>query len=135
MKHIVFVTKYLWRTDYNILTKSVIKIIAKKVQDSRYFQHQLTQHLILYTQTSNATVIFVPIRSHTGMKIAGLILTFHAREFDWRKMSSKCKGDHQRIKDVCRYAKFCLYFVHSRNLVGSCTVETNAAAADFFLMI
>ena len=36
---------------------------------------------------------------------------------------------------MCNCAEFCPCFAHSLNLVGSCSVEANAAASSFFLMI
>ena len=36
---------------------------------------------------------------------------------------------------MCSYAEFCPCFAHSLNLAGSCAVEANTAATNFFLMI
>ena len=90
---------------------------------------------------------FVPIKSHTGLGIAEVILTFLQRNSIGVKycrgqsydnasnMSGKYKGVQQRIKDVCSYAEFCPCFAHSLNLVGYWPVEADTAASNFFLVI
>ena len=145
----------------NIMGKSVIKIILKEVQESQYFsisvdsttdithtdQLCITLRYVLPSAPVGRFVIFVPIKSHTWLGIAEVILTFlqrnsidikycHSQSYsNASNMSGKYKGVQQRIKDVCSYTEFCQCFAHLLNLVGSCTVKAKAAAANFFLMI
>ena len=142
----------------NIIAKSVTEVIVKEAQCSRYFSISVdstpdithTDQLcitIRYVLPYKRFVTFVPIRSHTGLGIAEVILNFleenaidikncRGQSYDnANNMSGKYKGVQQRIKDVCGYAEFCPCFAHSLNLVGSCAVKANTAAANFFSII
>ena len=145
----------------NIIAKSVIKVIVKEVQESRYFsisvdstpdithrdQLCITLRYVLPSGPFKRFVTFVPIASHTGLGIAEVILSYlqknstdvkycRGQSYDnASNISGKYKGIQQRIKVVCSYAEFCPCFSHSLNLVGSCAVKANAARSNFFLMI
>ena len=143
------------------MSKSVIKIIVNEVQDCPYISRSVdltsvfthidqlckTLRYVLPSSPIEKFVTFVPIKSHIGMGIVEVILTFLQKNLvdvkyyrrqsygNASNMSCKDQDVQQRIKDVCSYAEFRPSFAHSLNLIGSCVVEANAAASNFFLMI
>ena len=144
----------------NIMAKSVIKIIVKGSAriwkffniswlDPWYYTLRPIMHnfeCVLSSGSVKRFITSVPIKRHTGLGIAETIFTFlQKNSIDVKycrsqstTMPATCrsnKGVQQRIKDVCSYAEFCPCFAHSLKLVGSCAVEADAAASNFFSMI
>ena len=138
--------------------KKVLSVIVDEIKTAKYFSisvystpdvmhvDQLTVIICYVLQSGHVErfLKFIPIFSHTGSKIAQIILQFleengmniencHGQLYDnAANMSGMYKGVQAIIRERCSVAYYVPCTAHSLNLVGKCATEGCPAAVGFF---